>query len=91
MKPLVVINHRVHADAIELLLSLCDVALVTTRTACPRQELKQLARNAHALLAAAPERIDESLLVGCHRLRIVACTFRIAKHIDVGACTRRGI
>jgi phosphonate dehydrogenase len=91
MKPLVVITHRVHADAIELLLSLCDVALVTTRTAYARHETKELARNAHALLAATPERIDESLLAGCHRLGIVACTYRIPEHIDIGACTRRGI
>ena len=91
MKPLVVITHRVHADAIELLTSLCDVALVTNRTAYARLEMKELARHAHALLAATPERIDESLLAGCHGLRIVACTFRIPEHIDIGACTRRGI
>ena len=91
MKPLVVITHRIHADAVELLLSLCDVALVTTRTAYARQELKEFASHAHALLAATPERIDESLLAGWHRLGIVACTFRIPEHIDIGACTRRGI
>ena len=91
MNPLVVVTHRIHADAVELLLSLCDVALVTTRTAYARQDLQELARNACALLAATPERIDEAMLGGCHRLRIVACTFRIPEHIDIGACTRRGI
>ena len=48
-------------------------------------------RTAHALLAATPERIDDSLLAGCHSLGIVACTFRIPEHIDIAACTRRGI
>ncbi len=91
MKPLVVITHRIHADAVELLLSLCAVALVSTRGASSQQELKSLARNAHALLAATPERIDDALLAGCHRLRVVACTFRVPEHIDIGACTRRGI
>ena len=91
MKPLVVITHRIHADAIELLLTLCDVALVTTRSAYARQEMRELSRTAHALLAATPERIDDSLLAGCHSLGIVACTFRIPEHIDIAACTRRGI
>src|SRR5471032_3366332 len=91
MKPLVVITHRVHVDAIELLSTLCDVALVITRTAYARQEMKELARTAHALLAATPERIDESLLADCHGLGIGACAFRIPEHIDIGACTRRGI
>lgn len=91
MKPLVVITHRIHADAIELLLSLCDVALVNTRIGAAQRELKELARNAHALLAATPERIDDALLAGCHKLRVVACTFRVPEHIDIGACTRRGI
>jgi phosphonate dehydrogenase len=91
MKPLVVITHRIHADAIELLSTVCDVALVTTRTAYARLEMRDLSRNAHALLAATPERIDELLLTGCHRLGVVACTFRILEHIDIAACTRRGI
>lgn len=38
MKPLVVITHRVHTDAIELLLTLCDVMPVTARNAGARQK-----------------------------------------------------
>jgi phosphonate dehydrogenase len=91
MKPLVVITHRVHADAVELLLTVCDVALVDMRSAYARQQLKAVARNASGLLAATPERIDASLLAACHRLRVLACTFRIPEHVDIAACTRRGI
>jgi len=91
MRPLVVITHRVHADAIELLSSVCDILPVATHGGYARQEFMQLAREAHALMAVMPERIDESVLDNCTRLRVVACTFRIPEHIDVGACTRRGI
>lgn len=91
MKPLVVLTQRVHADAVELLLTVCDVALINTRGACARQELQDLARSASGLLAATPERIDAGLLADCHRLRVLACTFRIPEHIDIAACTRRGI
>jgi phosphonate dehydrogenase len=91
MKPLVVLTHRINADAIELLLSLCDIVPVTMRKDYARQELREFSRNAHAVLAASPDRIDESLLDGCRQLRVVACTFRIPEHIDIAACTRRGI
>ncbi len=91
MKPLVVLTNRVHTDAVELLLTVCDVVLIDMRTAYARQELHDLARNASGVLAATRERIDESLLAGCRHLRVLACTFRIPEHIDIAACTRRGI
>jgi phosphoglycerate dehydrogenase-like enzyme len=85
-------TDRVHADAIELLLILCDVALINLRSTSARRDFNGgLAKNAHALLAASPERIDETLLAGCRALRIVACTFRIPEHIDIETCTSRGI
>jgi phosphonate dehydrogenase len=91
MKPLVMITQRTHSDAIELLISVCDVMPVSMRTSYARQEFMLHARHAHGLMAVTPERIDDSLLAGCRRLRVVACTFRIPEHIDVAACTRRGI
>ena len=91
MKPLVVMTHRIHANAVEMLLTVGDIALVNADSASARQELKYLSRNAYALLVASPERIDASLIAGCRELRIVACTFHLPEHIDVEACTRRGI
>ena len=91
MKPLVLITHRVHADAVELLLTVCDVAFVNTRGIDGQQQFRNLARNASGLLAATPERVDATLLAGCQRLRVLACAFRIPEHIDIAACTQRGI
>ncbi len=91
MKPLVILTNRIHTDGVELLLTLCDVALVSTRSVHARHEFAAIARNAAAVLTASPEHIDESLLAGCRNLRIVACTFRIPEHIDIQACTARGI
>ncbi len=91
MKPLVILTHRVHTDAVELLLTVCDVALVSTHTAYARQEFSDAARYASGMLVATPERIDASLLAECHQLRVLACAFRIPEHIDIAACTRRGI
>jgi hypothetical protein len=72
-------------------LTVGDIALVNANSASARQELKYLSRNAYALLVATPERIDASLIAGCRELRIVACTFHLPEHIDVEACTRRGV
>ena len=91
MKPLVVLTQRVHTDAVELLLTVCDVALADMRSVYARHTLRDLTRHAHAVLAASPERFDETLLAGCHQLRVLACTFRIPEHIDIAACTRRGV
>ncbi len=91
MKPLVVLTQRVHTDALELLLTVCDVALVDTRGAGGRHNLRDHLRHAHGLVAASPERIDERLLSSCHQLQVLACTFRIPEHIDIAACTRRSI
>ena len=35
--------------------------------------------------------IDDLLLRDFPRLRVIACTFRLPEHIDVAACTRRGV
>jgi len=91
MKPIAVITHRVHSEAIDLLSSACEVMPAITRSAHARQEFMLLAHHVHALLMATPERIDDVLLRDCRRLRVVACAFRIPEHIDITACTRRGI
>lgn len=91
MKPLVVITQRVHKDPIELLLAVCDVAFADLRTAYGRHNFRDLARHAHGLLVAAPDRFEESLLLRCRQLKVLACTFRIPEHIDIAGCTRRGV
>lgn len=91
IKPLVVISQRVHQDSVELLQSVCDVAMADLHSAAGRHEFYELLRQASGLLLAAPERVDERLLSRCLQLRVVACTYRILEHVDISACTRRGI
>ncbi len=92
MKPIVVITSRVHADALDLLSSVCEVLPISLRNPHQmQQDALQLAANAEAMMAAGPERIDESLLRQCKRLRVIACTYRLPEHVDIRACTRRGV
>lgn len=44
-----------------------------------------------AMTGAARRDGAVALLRDCRRLRVVACAFRIPEHIDIAACTRRGI
>ena len=91
MKPNVILSHYALPEAIELLSSVCDERAIRARSISARADLMLLARHAHALMVVNPERVDEALLSSCPRLKIVACAFKLPEHIDVAACTRRGI
>lgn len=91
MKPNVILTHYAFPEAINLLSSICNVTAVRARSISAREDLILLARHAHALMLVTPERVDEALLSGCRKLKIVACAFRIPEHVDIAACTRRGI
>ena len=91
MKPNVLLTHYALPEAIDLLSSVCDVTAVRSRSLRARDDLMVLARHAQGLMVVSPETVDEALLAACRKLRIVACAFRLPEHVDVAACTRRGI
>jgi|SRR5688572_24708004 phosphonate dehydrogenase len=91
MRPNVILSHYAMPEAINLLSSVCDVTAIRARSISARADLMLLARHAHALMVVNPQLVDEALLAGCRRLKIVACAFKLPEHIDVAACTRRGI
>ena len=91
MKPYVMISRPVAPAAIEMLTSVCDILPRIDLTRGRRGSFALVAGCASALQLASPERIDEALLGDFPRLRVIACTFRLPEHIDVAACTRRGI
>ena len=93
MKPQVLISRPVGHRATDLLRVLCDVQILsnTGPRAWSRSELSVLARDAVAMLVSPEDLVDEALLEQCRRLQIVATTAHYPCHIDVAACTRRGI
>lgn len=91
MKPYVMITRPVAPAAIELLTSVCDILPRVDISRRRRGDFALVANCAQALQLASPEWIDESLLRGFPRLRVIACTYRLPEEIDVAACTRRGI
>lgn len=91
MKPYVMITRPVAPAAVELLSSVCDILPRIALAERRRGNFFMVAACTEALLLATPERVDDQLLRDFPRLRALACTFRLPEHIDVAACTRRGV
>lgn len=91
MKPFVLITRPVSADAVEMLTTVCELLPRIQLPDRRRSDCRMIAANAHALLLATPDRIDQIVLQDFPALRVIACTFRLLEHIDLPACTRRGI
>lgn len=91
MKPIALITRNVDAGAIDLLASVCDVLPTMSFNKHARHEIVVPGGCAHAWLVATPVSIDDAILRYCRKLRVIACAFRIPEHIDVTACTQRGI
>jgi phosphonate dehydrogenase len=89
--PKVVLSSWVHAEVIHLLETSCEVVSNETRKALERKELLSRCRDAFGLMAFMSERIEDSFLVECPKLRIVACALKGYDNFDVEACTRRGV
>lgn len=90
-RPKVVITHRVHERVKQFLRHKCEVVANDDVESWPPSTLLSHARNADAMLAFMPDRIDEAFLGQCDRLKIIAAALKGYDNIDVEACTRRGV
>jgi len=90
-RPKVVVTHWVHPEVLHALSSECDLVANRTLESLPREHLLERARDARAILAFMPDRIDSELLDRCPKLGIVAGAFKGFDNIEVDACTARGI
>ncbi|MFN7288506.1 MAG: 2-hydroxyacid dehydrogenase, partial [Burkholderiales bacterium] len=91
MKPRVLVTRKVFPEVLEALRSAWEVVANEGETAWSAEELRAHAAQCDALYVVAGDRIDEGLLAVCPRLRIVATGSVGFNHIDVAACTARGI
>jgi phosphonate dehydrogenase len=91
MKPKVVLTHWAHPPVLDLLAKACTVVPNATRETLPREELRQRARDADALMTFMPDRIDEEFLRACPRLKVIGCALKGYDNYDIDACTRHGV
>ena len=90
-RPRIVVTYWVHRPVLDLLASHGQVIANDTRERWTQDELVDRARNATALLAFMPDRIDKAFLQACPRLKIVAAALKGYDNIDVKACTQRHV
>jgi phosphonate dehydrogenase len=90
-QPVVVITHRVHPEAMELLGTKCAVIANDSLHSWPREKLNTLAAQADALMVFMSDSVDDGFLERCPRLKIIAAALKGHDNFDVAACTRRGV
>ena len=87
----VVLTRRIYPEIIASLSKEFDLVQNEADNAWSASELASAVRDADGLLVASGERIDETLLEQCPRLRVVANIAVGYNNIDIDACTRRGV
>jgi phosphonate dehydrogenase len=90
-RPKVVVTHWIHDEVAEELRALGQAVLNDSRDTLPRDEVLRRSADADGLVAFMPDRVDESFLDACPRLRIVSAALKGFDNFDVEACTRRGV
>jgi len=85
----VVVTHWVHPEVADYLTEFCDPVLPHAGV-WPRSQLAELAADATGLIVCMADRVDEALLAGCPRLRVVSATLKGYDNFDAQACARHG-
>jgi phosphonate dehydrogenase len=91
VKPCVVVTHRVHREALDLLGTRCDVVANQTAGTLCRDELLRRVSAADAMMAFMPDRVDAAFLAACPKLRVIGAALKGYDNFDVAACTARGV
>ena len=90
-QPRVYVTRALPGDAIERLRERADVAVWHLDTPPPREELVRAVANVDALLCLLTDNIDAGVIDAAQQLRVVSTMAAGYDHIDVEACSRRGI
>jgi phosphonate dehydrogenase len=91
-KPKVVLTHWVHPETVHLLEPSCRVVMHPDRdSTLAREVLLREHADAAALMAFMTDWVDDALLAGLPRLRIVAGALKGADSLAPQACERRGV
>lgn len=91
MLPKLIITHRVHDEILQLLAPHCELITNQTDLTLQPEETRKRCRDAQAMMAFMPDRIDAEFLDACPDLRVVGCALKGFDNFDVDACTVRGV
>lgn len=91
MKPRVLVTRQVFPEVIQALSQAWEVVSNETESGWSADELRQRAASMDALYVVAGDQVNAALLEACPRLKIVATGSVGYNHIDLAACTARGV
>ncbi len=90
-RPFAIVTHALPEGWLALLESRCELLAGPADAAALAPELQARLREAEGLFTLLTVRVDEALLQGAPRLRVVSNMAVGVDNIDLAACTRRGI
>jgi glyoxylate reductase len=90
-RPRVYVTRALPGDALDRLRAQADVEVWPQDLPPSRDELARALTTAEGLLCLLTDNVDAALIGGAPRLRVVSTMSAGYDHIDVDACTRRGI
>jgi phosphonate dehydrogenase len=89
--PRIVVTHRAFPETIALLREIGTVVVNEGEDSWPAATLLEACRDADAMLAFMPDRVDGRFLDACPRLKVVACALKGFDNFDVAACAARRV
>jgi gluconate 2-dehydrogenase len=90
-RPSVLVARNIFPDIVDRLRAHFDVNLHADAAPMPRDELVRRLQGKQGALITSTERIDAALLAACPELKAV-CNMAVGyNHVDVDACTARGV
>lgn len=89
--PKIVVTQLIHDEVAEVLRPFGRVVANETPEPWPAERLKAEIRDAAAVMAFMPDRVDEEFLRAAPDLRIVAGALKGYDNFDADACTRAGV
>lgn len=90
-KPQLLVTRRVFPEVIEHLEAVFDVESNPADEIWSQQTLRARAGGKDALYVVTSDKVDEALLDACPRVRMIATGSVGFNHIDLAACSRRGV
>lgn len=88
---IIVASHRVFPETLAGLEKIGNAYAPNPRQQFAKPQLHKLAKNADALLAFMPDKIDDAWLLQAPKLRMIAAALKGHDNFDLDACTQRGI
>jgi phosphonate dehydrogenase len=87
----IVVTHPIFPEVEQRLRSSEQVVINGHDAAWSRDELAAHLRDADAMLAFMTDQVNEELLSGSRRLKVIACALKGYDNFDADACTRAGV